>query len=738
VDTQAGERILQRMVEAVFVKFTNAEWQLPGTDEPGVYPVKPQKSDWYLDRNRKSRKLRVVRCQIPLLPAFAKTAHSAQGANEDDVFVDVCLSAESSPQTCYVAMSRVKRRDTIWILRPFEASMFNRRELLGPPLLLKRLKGEAIDWQQVAARLRQDGQGGDAFECPACSRACALTTLSVFPAEGDRFCSECRNLYCTGCCTMKAAVNFDLKNIRAEELRLCKECAAAQSKPAACQKCGHLKSRQQFKKSALVTDEPLVCLSCEPYRTFLCVECGEEKAVQAARPSEAHLPRQLLCWQCSSASAVRKCSHCLKDFHHRLFSATQLMSKSRRKCPACVMICSDQKKDSFTCSTCGQQKSRDDFSDHQRKLGLKRTCRICVSSVRCAGCQLRMETQLFTSHQLQLGELKRCRNCVAKKVQPNPRQKDDENPSQLADFHWCSSCGQSRPREAFSSESLTQGGDLSCMSCKKVCATCSTCGRQRPRDDFSDHQWKLGLKRTCRICVSSVRCAGCQLRMETQFFTTHQLQLGELKRCRNCVAKKVQPSRRQKNEEDPLQQAGFHWCSSCGQPRPRQAFSAETLAQGDAKKCDTCLEAQNLSPGLLKCHACHKELPRNHFSGRQLAKTALRRCLQCSDQGVPATLQCRFCELFKSRDHFTVAVWEASADATLCCNDGACQRQFQAQATKLTMAQEESDEIRCEGCRRFLSPEEFDRSEVKKALSRCRSCLQHLPKLNIRGLPSGC
>ena len=53
----------------VYVKFDGTTWQLDGTEEPGIYPIVPRSSDWYLDKGRKVKMLKVKRTQIPLTPA---------------------------------------------------------------------------------------------------------------------------------------------------------------------------------------------------------------------------------------------------------------------------------------------------------------------------------------------------------------------------------------------------------------------------------------------------------------------------------------------------------------------------------------------------------------------------------------------------------------------------------------------------------------------------------------------
>eukprot|EP00971_Amphidinium_carterae_P007409 147099-Amphidinium_carterae.1 len=64
--------------KVVWVKFDDAKsWTLPGTGEPGLYPIWPVKKSWFLDQRRKKEKtLQVHRTQLPLTPAFCITGHS--------------------------------------------------------------------------------------------------------------------------------------------------------------------------------------------------------------------------------------------------------------------------------------------------------------------------------------------------------------------------------------------------------------------------------------------------------------------------------------------------------------------------------------------------------------------------------------------------------------------------------------------------------------------------------------
>ena len=110
-----GKRVLTRLPKVVFVKFVAKDgeelnWTLPGQTEPGVYPIVPKKKDRYLDKGRLHPVLLIKRRQLPLTPAFAMTAHSAQGQTfSKGAIVDLNIGGSSSAMSSYVALTRVEQ-----------------------------------------------------------------------------------------------------------------------------------------------------------------------------------------------------------------------------------------------------------------------------------------------------------------------------------------------------------------------------------------------------------------------------------------------------------------------------------------------------------------------------------------------------------------------------------------------------------------------------------------------------
>ena len=127
-----GIRILQHMSTVVLVQFKEwvenehgelehvpCSWTIDGVGRPGVYPIFPQKSSWYLDQRRQRPILEVKRTQVPLAPAYAITVHRAQGQTLPACIVDLVLGRGVLSIASYVAMTRVRKREHLLIYRDF-------------------------------------------------------------------------------------------------------------------------------------------------------------------------------------------------------------------------------------------------------------------------------------------------------------------------------------------------------------------------------------------------------------------------------------------------------------------------------------------------------------------------------------------------------------------------------------------------------------------------------------------
>ena len=100
----------------VYLKFEGAKWQLEGVSEPGVYPIVARTADWWLDKGRKVKVLKVKRTQLPLTPAYAMTAHASQGKTLVAVLLDLNVDKKMDPTIGPVAATRVRSRHDVLIL----------------------------------------------------------------------------------------------------------------------------------------------------------------------------------------------------------------------------------------------------------------------------------------------------------------------------------------------------------------------------------------------------------------------------------------------------------------------------------------------------------------------------------------------------------------------------------------------------------------------------------------------
>eukprot|EP00959_Pyramimonas_sp_CCMP1952_P146535 3067202-Pyramimonas_sp.AAC.1 len=73
--------------------------------------------------------------------------------DKEKLAVDVNERSNGSKQTRYVGLSRARTRQGIHIMRPFPKEAFQGSAPLGPCTLLKKLRGEEMEWAAVQAQL---------------------------------------------------------------------------------------------------------------------------------------------------------------------------------------------------------------------------------------------------------------------------------------------------------------------------------------------------------------------------------------------------------------------------------------------------------------------------------------------------------------------------------------------------------------------------------------------------------
>ena len=269
-----------RRPATVYVKFPEAKWELDGINEPGVYPIHPVKREWYLDHGRDSPTLKVQRTQVPLTPGYAMTTHSSQGKTLKAVLLDLAFDARAPSTIGLVAATRVRSREDVLILRPFDGDLFRRGAPEGPQLLLQKLRGDQIHWDTLRDARRPSAK---------CSKCAEIKTLDFFSdaqweqvrANKPAMCRACKDglpgtrkldkdapLYqCRECMMEKVEDAFpraQLKQMDADTARQCLQCLHAHTERLQCCRCEEIKALEEFEPEMLTMPAyATACKACQ-------------------------------------------------------------------------------------------------------------------------------------------------------------------------------------------------------------------------------------------------------------------------------------------------------------------------------------------------------------------------------------------------------------------------------------------------------------------------------------------
>jgi hypothetical protein len=92
---------------------------------PGVIPMTPSLAKFTLT-GRSGNSFRILRRQYPMTAGYAFTDYKSQGQTIENIIIDLGKppTGALSPFSAYVALSRGRGRDTIRLLRNFDANLF--------------------------------------------------------------------------------------------------------------------------------------------------------------------------------------------------------------------------------------------------------------------------------------------------------------------------------------------------------------------------------------------------------------------------------------------------------------------------------------------------------------------------------------------------------------------------------------------------------------------------------------
>ena len=163
----AQDHHLSYMPKCVYVQFydedvqgnkTPCKWTV-GSLTPGVYPIDPDRQDWYVDGDKQNR---VARRQFPLSPHFANTVYSSQGLTIGTGVVDLKVGRNTDATTLCVAISRFRRANHLLILQPFDIEVLQQGE---PERRLRSCWSTWSSWQRKTKMRHDSGQTHMVSKC---------------------------------------------------------------------------------------------------------------------------------------------------------------------------------------------------------------------------------------------------------------------------------------------------------------------------------------------------------------------------------------------------------------------------------------------------------------------------------------------------------------------------------------------------------------------------------------------
>ena len=146
--TTAEEQLITKMPIMLIVKIEDPRFPQFDGLEPGEFPIFPVEAygieyQDYVDGKKVIITAGIKRTQFPVLPGYALTGYTAQGATFERAILDLTTPpngcGRSNPADTYVLMSRMKTMKGLLILRPFNINVLRRPLNVDMDNELKRL-----------------------------------------------------------------------------------------------------------------------------------------------------------------------------------------------------------------------------------------------------------------------------------------------------------------------------------------------------------------------------------------------------------------------------------------------------------------------------------------------------------------------------------------------------------------------------------------------------------------------
>ena len=232
-------------------------------------------------------------------------------APRQSVILDLNVDSKTHAAYGTVVASRVRSRHDVLIIRPFPAWLFQRGAAEGPELLLRKLRGEHIDW---------DAFREARWPKARCQRCLELKSLDLFAhAQWEKIRA---NLEAT--CLACQRQNKDGKGPRKRSFNA----QTAAQKSIECSSCKVTKIEEAFPRAQLAqknADKKRQCSACRRALSELtCTVCRTRKPAGEFAPSMCTMPdNALACLACQQgvrgkASRFRRgwfyCKGCQQSF----------------------------------------------------------------------------------------------------------------------------------------------------------------------------------------------------------------------------------------------------------------------------------------------------------------------------------------------------------------------------------------------------------------------------------------
>ena len=254
----------------------------------------------------------------------------------DGVILDCMLPPGGKIITVYIAITRVRERGKLLIIRAFPLEDFQKGIRGARELLLDCWRGSAPDWDAVRTRYNVSRR---CVDCLQEKRKIFFTSAQWRATNETRVCKECVALHrdehkpwrCSRCLLWQAVTAFPTAsfNNKATWKRVCNSCRAARR----CSRCDKLRGEKEFSKFQWGRSAGFY-LQCA-YKT---------EQVKQVNAGCSQPPRFARAQRFVRRSRRRMCVRAVKREIAALIATRQQAAQRRMACPTCGAIVETRQK----------------------------------------------------------------------------------------------------------------------------------------------------------------------------------------------------------------------------------------------------------------------------------------------------------------------------------------------------------------------------------------------------------